>query len=267
MHRIQEYLKRYMDSVLVDLTSSLVSGCIVMWLVDYNLPFFGDENIPFKTKVVILGIVFIITNIISILIKTSPKRHKFRFHSIDAVEEYKGDSIRVHTKYWLYSNGWYATQLYTRRDYYAQEDFALISKTPGFEVKELGHDGTRHEYIITFPKIYFFWEKIQFELEFSGSNYTRAHENYYQIDIIDPTTSVSIDVHMDQDLCTDEIRLRAFLDHTTAEAQSEKVPYNGAYKWSIPDVKLGWSYRYEWNWSELEKKIIEERRKVKQSIM
>ena len=81
----------------------------------------------------------------------------------------------------------------------------------------------------------------------------RKFENFYWYDVICPTDKITIDVRIPKEYCTEKVKLKSFLDHEGSVGSKEDIiNYNGAYKWEISTPKLGWSYKFEWNWSKKE---------------
>ena len=46
--------------------------------------------------------------------------------------------------------------------------------------------------------------------------------------------------------------MKSFLTYENSDGSEKSIlDFNGAYKWEI-EPKLGWSYKFEWNWSKSE---------------
>ncbi len=254
---IKHYIKESLDSLLVDQIASTAFGLLVTWIIGYNLQIIDNSYV--LAKFLILAIVFLAFYIISTIIQLRPHRYKFRMKSIDILVEYLGDTVKVYSTYKFSTNRFRANYMYTRRSWFSDESFTLKSKTKGYKIRKIRDIGETYEYYIVFPKSQYFWETKEFQCEFTGSNKKRKFENFYWYDVICPTDKINIEVHIPKKYCTDKIELKSFLNHEDADGNEKIIKtFNGAYKWPIKP-KVGWSYIFEWHWSESELALKSER--------
>ena len=249
---IGHYIKESLDSLLIDQISSILFGGIVTWIVDKKIKVIDDSEIPFNTKLFILFCVLLLVYIVSTIFQLRPNRYKFRMKDVNILVEYLGNTIRVKSTYTFSTNRFKTNRMYTRREWFSDEKFKFETLTKGYKIEEIGSLGNTHEYYVIFPKYQYFCETKEFECEFIGSNKKRQYCNFYWYDVVCPTDKLTIEVHIPQRYCTDKIELKSFLTYEGSDGSEKKVlDFNGAYKWEIKP-KLGWSYKFEWFWSESE---------------
>lgn len=249
---IKHYVKESLDSLLIDQIVSVLFGVLVTWILGNNLQIIDTGEVPVYMKFLILAIAFLIVYAVSTIMQLRPKRYKFRMKSVDILVEYMGDTVKVYSTYVFSTNRFRANRMYARRVWFSDERFKFKSKTKGYKIKKIGNLGDTHEYYITFPEFQYFGETKSFKCEFWGSNKKRQFENFYWYDVVCPTKKLTIEVHIPQQYCTDKIELKSFLTYENSDGSEKSVlDFNGAYKWEI-EPKLGWSYKFEWNWSKSE---------------
>lgn len=250
---LKHYIKESLDSLLIDQIVSVCFGALAAWVFGNNLQILDNQNIPTYMKFLLLGIAFFAVYIISTFMQLRPHRYKFRIKSLDIVVEYLGDTINVYSTYTFKTNRFRANKMYTRRTWFSDEKFEFKVKTKGYKIKKVGRLGNDYEYNIIFPKYQYFWQTKTYETFFSGTNKKRKFENFYWYDVICPTDKITIDVRIPKEYCTEKVKLKSFLDHEGSVGSKEDIiNYDGAYKWEITTPKLGWSYKFEWNWSKKE---------------
>lgn len=250
---VKHYIKESLDSLLIDQLASIMFGVLVTWIVKNNLHVIDNEDVPAYIKFLILAVAFLIVYIVSTALQLRPHRYKFRIRSLDIIVEYLGDVVNIYSTYTFTTNRFRTNKMYARRTWFSDEKFKFKIKTKGYKIERIGKLGNDNEYNIVFPKYQYFWQKKTFEAFLRGTNKKRKFENFYWYDVICPTDRITIDVRIPQEYCTKKVSLKSFLDHEGSEGSDEKIiEYNGAYKWEINSPKLGWSYKFEWNWSKNE---------------
>lgn len=227
-------------------------GAIVTWIVDKKIKIVDDSGIPFSMKFLILFGIFLLIYIVFTVYQLRPNRYKFRMKDINILVEYLGDTVRVKSTYTFSTNRFKTNCMYTRREWFSNEKFKFEPVTEGYKIKKIGSLGNTHEYHVVFPKYQYFWETKKYECEFVGNNKKRQYCNFYWYDVTCPTEKLTIEVHIPQNYCTDKIELKTFLTYEKSDgSEKEVLDFNGAYKWEVTP-KLGWSYKFEWFWSESE---------------
>ena len=254
---IVHYVKESLESLLTDQLVSILFGVLVTWIFENKFDLVDNPNIPIYLKFLILGILFFIVYVISILTKLHPHRFKFHLKSIDILVEYLGDTVEVFDTYTVKPNRFRVKSMYTRRTWYSDEKFNLEVITDGYNIKQYNKLGNENEFYIIFPHFQYWWQTRSFKTHFTGKNKKRQFQNFYWYYVICPVDKMSIEVRMPQKYCAGEARLVTFYDHEgTNGSKKEVIEYNGSYKWEIDSPKLGWSYKFEWTWSENESKKI-----------
>lgn len=250
---VKHYIKESLDSLLIDQIASICFGMLAAWVFGNNLQILDNQNIPTYVKFLLLGIAFFTVYIISTFMQLRPHRYKFRIKSLDIIVEYLGDTINVYSTYTFKVNRFRANKMYFRRTWFSDEKFKFKVKTKGYKIKKVGILGNDYEYNIIFPKYQYFWQTKECETFFCGTNKKRKFKNFYWYDVICPTDKITIDVRIPKECCTEKVKLKSFLDHEgSVGSKEDTISYDGSYKWEIPNPKLGWSYKFEWNWSKKE---------------
>lgn len=250
---IKRYIKESIDSIFVDQISSLVFSGIIIWIFGNNLPFIDNQNLSIIDKFIVLGCTFFVVYTFSTLIHLRPNRYKFRMKSIYILVEYQGDYVDVYSTYRFSTNRFKANRMYSRRTWFSNEVFKYECETEGYKIEKIRQLSDTHEYYIRFPKNMYFGQTKTFKCHFSGSNKKRKFENFYWYEVICPTDELIIEVRVPRVYCTDKAELKSFLDHEDSVGSDKtEINFNGVYKWEIPDPKVGWSYKFEWNWSTKE---------------
>lgn len=256
---IIHYVKTSLDSLLTDQLASFAFSLIILWVIGNKLPVIDNDSIPISIKFLVLGSAFLIVYIISTLVHIRPDRYKFHIKKLDIIVEYLEDEVIVSSKYTFRTNRLIANRMYTRRVWYSDEKFLIESKTEGYSVKQIGKLGDQYDFNVLFPKPQYFWQENTFEIVVKGSNLKRRFKNFYWYDVISPVDKISISVRVPRKCCSDKIKLKAFYDHESSfGSQVDEINFDGSYQWDVADPKLRWSYVLEWEWSEQEKKKIEE---------
>lgn len=259
---IIRYIKESLDSLFVDQIVSMAFGVFVTWLVENNIDIIDDQSVSIGTKLLVLGSIFLIVYCFSTLMQLRPNRYKFRMKSIEIILEYQGDDINVYSTYKFSTNRLRANRMYTRRTWFSDEKFKLLSKTEGYAIEKIGRLGDTHEYNICFPKYQYIGQTKTFKCEFSGSNKKRRFENFYWYDVICPTDELIIEVRVPRVYSSNKAQLKSFLTHENSDNSNvTDVEFDGVYRWEIPNPKLGWSYKFEWGWSKKELSLIKKRKK------
>lgn len=250
---VKHYIKESLDTLLIDQIVSFAFGALVTWIFGNNLSIIDDETIPFYMKFFVLAICFFVVYLISTIVQLRPHRYKFHIKSLEVIVEYLGDVVEIYNTYTVMTNRFKANKMYTRRTWFSDEEFNFYSNTKGYKIEKIGKLGNDSEYNIVFPCFQYFWQTKTFRTVLSGTNCKRKFKNFYWYDVICPTDKITIEVRIPQQYCTKKVKLKSFLDHEGAIGSKESIiDYNGVYKWEIIDPKLGWSYKFEWNWSNKE---------------
>lgn len=250
---VKHYIKESLDSLLVDQIVSVFFGVLAAWILGNNLSILDSHNIPTYMKFLLIIVAFFIFYVISTIIQLRPHRYKLRIISLNIIVEYLGNTINVYSTYTVKPNRFRVNRMYIRRTWFSDEKFRFKAKTKGYTIEKVGKLGNDYEYNVVFPKHQYFWQTRTFETFFSGTNKKRKFENFYWYDVICPTDNITIDVRIPKKYCTEEVRLKSFLDHEGSVGSKEDIiKFDGAYKWEINPSKLGWSYKFEWNWSKKE---------------
>ncbi len=250
---IKHYIKESLDSLIIDQLASIAFSALITWVLGNNLQALDNPNVPTYMKFLLLLIAFFIVYIISTIIQLRPHRYKFRILSLNIIVEYLGDTINVYNTYTFKTNRFRANKMYTRRTWFSDEKFEFKAKTEGYKIEKIGKLGNEYEYNVVFPKPQYFWQTRTYKTFFSGTNKKRKFENFYWYDVICPTNKITIDVRIPKEYCTEEVNLKSFLEHEgSVGSKKDAIKFDGAYRWEIEPAKLGWSYKFEWNWSKKE---------------
>lgn len=262
--KIVHYIEVSFESILTDQLASMLFGAIVTWTIENKIHIFDSTVIPTYLKFLILAVLFLCVYMLSVLLQMRPHRFKFHFKSVEILVEYLGNTVNVYNTYSVKPNRLSVSTMFTRRTWYSNEKFNFQAMTNGYEIKEHKKQGYDNEYYIFFPHPQYFWQTRTFKTKFSGANKKRQFKNFYQYDVICPIDKMTLEVRMPQEYCAKDAKLRYFYDHDDSIGSTEeKVEFNGCYKWVIDSPKLGWSYQFEWTWSEDEAKKINHYQKVK----
>ena len=249
---LMKYLKESLDSLFIDQISSILFAILVTFLLNHINFIPKENNVSEITKLFVLITIFLIVYIISVLFQIRPHRYKFHIKSIEMLIEYDGDEVTVYETYRARTNRLRAEKMYTRRNWFSDEEFHFEALTEGYKIQQISKLGDTHEFNIVFPEPKWIWQSIEFQTKFVGKNLNRQFENFYWYDVIAPTDFISMDIRMRKKYCGKNAILKSFLHHEGAEgSEHQLIPFDGVYCWDFYP-RLGWSYVFEWEWSDSE---------------
>lgn len=250
---IRRYIKESFDTLLTDQIASLAFGLLTTWIFGMNLSKL-NESIPIYVKFYILAICFFVVYLASTVIQLRPHRYKFHFISVEVVVEYLGKKVNIYNTYKLKTNRFKVSKMYTKITWFSDEKFDFESTSKGYEIEKKDKLGNDYEYYVIFSRPMHFWQSPEeIRTVVKGTNRNRQFKNFFWYDVICPTSQLIIEVRIPRQYCTQKVRLKSFLDHEgTVGSNESTIDYSGVYRWEISNPKLGWSYKFEWEWSDEE---------------
>lgn len=244
-------------TILIDLA--------VVLLAQHFLPvLFPADDVAWWKKLVILVAIFIVLYYTLLLFSIPFHRFKFRHLRENVIMEYQGQKITVYQDFISRIERLKADKMHTVKTWYSDEKHKFSVTTPGFGVEKIKQEGYDNEYYILFPKMLRFKQRVKFSTKFEGCNSKRRYNNYYWMDIHNPTDYLTVELRIPKEYCKEngKLLLQEFLKYEDAPGNTKKeVPFDGYYKWEIKNPKVHWSYKLEWEWSQAERERIAKKTK------
>lgn len=190
------------------------------------------------------------------------KKYAFVFESLDINVNYKGDSVIIDDYYKIKTLRLRQKKMFTRHDWFPNEAAHFSIGPKGYKLKRTSTIGPTSEYFILFPKAISFWNKpIKFHTKLNGQNKSRLFENFYWYTMICPVDKLIIDIQIPKNMCLPTATLKIFKTHENEDsAEFISIDYRNGFRTEIPNPKVGFNYKLEWNWAGEEKKHIERMR-------
>lgn len=261
MKRLKDYYSGEIENIIVDKIVSIIIG-VVATLLSNSTVFSKLDKQANSHNWFSLACVFLLFYIITTLWEMRPNRYSIKFDSIKVSYEYYGDKVIVKTKYMIRPLKYKIKKMPTRRYWYS-DDFDIGVTNHGYKIRKVSEIKKEHryEYEISFPKPIYFWQKKEIEIEFRGDNRDRKCENFYECDIISPTSNLVMGINVPSEYSTNKAIAKTFYEHENNSKKKENISFNGYYLWQITKPKMHYSYKFQWEWSKQEKKKIEEMQK------
>ena len=145
-------LKKFVLEVL----ATLVVENIAVFLLSTIIALLSNRGfetfVSYEVSICYALIVFVAVYTVSTLCFLKPYKFRFRISSLDINVEYLGDEVIVRENFVVRTNRLSAAKLYTRREWFSNEEFTLVAVSDGFKVVPTEIRGQTHHFYIQFPE-------------------------------------------------------------------------------------------------------------------